>query len=88
MKSIPSMTIEQQRERERQRFREDEERRKRFFNRKDHPQPITNTSVPKFEQLAIDSTHEDPPTSNKTKAPLPGMHISPPMLFTTIFSFE
>lgn len=76
------MNIEQQRERERQRLREDEERRKRFFSKKDYPQPISTTSVLKFEQLAIDNTHEDGAPSSKNKAPLSGMHISSSMLLT------
>ena len=82
------MSIEQQRERERQRLREDEERRKRFFNKKDYPQPISTTSVPKFEQLVIDNTHEDGTPSNKNKAPLSGMPIYSSMLLTSIVPFE
>ncbi|CAF1265744.1 unnamed protein product [Adineta ricciae] len=68
---LPTISIiEQQRERERQRLREEEElRRKRILSRKEPQQDIQIYSVPKFEQLAID-TNADASHPNKTKTPI------------------
>jgi hypothetical protein len=63
------LTIEQQRERERQRLREEEERRKKLLIKKDHQQPIPISTVPKFEQLALDLNNDESSRSNKAKTP-------------------
>jgi hypothetical protein len=76
MKQLPIANIEQQRERERQRLREEEERRKKVLMKKDHHhQPLPITSVPKFEQLAVDTHHEEPSRPSKTKTPTSGRII-------------
>ncbi len=72
-------TIEQQRERERQRLRDEEERRKKFLIKKDHHQQqqllLPITSVPKFEQLVVDTNNEETIHSNKIKTPTLGRDI-------------
>lgn len=77
------MNIEQQRERERQRLRDEEERRKKLLIKKDHQQPLPITSLPKFEQLVVDTHNDETSRSNKTKTPTLGR-----MIFQNIFLYH
>ena len=72
LKPSGAMTIEQQRERERQRLRDEDERRRRLIPKRDPLQAGTITTMPKFEQLAIDLSTPDASPSNKPKTSLTG----------------
>lgn len=72
-----TQTIEQQRERERQRLRDEDERRRKMFSRKDPLQAGTITTMPKFEQLAIDLSTPDASPSSKPKTSLTGKGTFP-----------
>ncbi len=80
--------IEQHRERERQRLREEEERRRKILTRKDHQQPVPITSVPKFEQLVLDTNNDEPTRSTKTKTPTSGTDHFPHTFLYVTLSFE
>ena len=76
MKTSSITNIEQQRERERQRLREEDERRKKLLIKKDHHQSLGIISVPKFEQLVVDTNNDESSHPNKTKTPSTGTNPS------------